>query len=50
MYLMCCLHHVLGEATIGLMSGVLGTHGYARGARTTGHVVAPEPSHTKRWV
>jgi hypothetical protein len=35
---------------MGLMSGVLGMHGYARGARATGHVAAPEPSHTRRRV
>jgi hypothetical protein len=29
---------------MGMMSGVLGTHGYARGPRATRHVVAPEPS------
>jgi hypothetical protein len=33
-----------------LMSGVLGTHGYARGPRTTRHVAAPKPSHTRRRV
>jgi hypothetical protein len=50
MHLMRCLHRVPSEATMGLMSSVLGTHEYARGARTTGHVVAPEPSRTKRRV
>jgi hypothetical protein len=35
---------------MGLMSGVLGTHGHARGLRATGHVAALEPSHTKRRV
>jgi hypothetical protein len=35
---------------MGLMSGVLGTHGYARGPRATGHVAALEPSRTRRRV
>jgi hypothetical protein len=35
---------------MGLMSGVLGTHGHARGPRVTGHVAASEPSRTRRWV
>jgi hypothetical protein len=35
---------------IGLMSGVLGTHGYARGTRATRYVVVPEPSRTRRRV
>jgi hypothetical protein len=47
---MRCLHRVPGEAMMGLMSGVLGMHGYARGPRATGQVVAPEPSRTRRRV
>jgi hypothetical protein len=48
MHLMRCLRHVPGEAMMGLMSGVLGTHEYAPGSRATGHVAALEPSRT-RW-
>jgi hypothetical protein len=44
------LHRVLGEAMMGLMSGVLGTHEYIWGSRATGHVVATEPSRTRRRV
>jgi hypothetical protein len=33
-----------------LMSSVLGMHGHARGLWATGHVVAPEPSRTRRRV
>jgi hypothetical protein len=44
------MHCVPGEAMMGLMSGVMGTHGYARGPRATGHVAAPEPSRTRRRV
>jgi hypothetical protein len=47
---MCYLHRVPGEAMMGLMSGILGTHGYAWGLRATGHVVALEPSYTRRLV
>jgi hypothetical protein len=50
MHLMCCLHRVPGEAMMSLMSGVLGTHGHARGPRATGHVTAPKPSRTGRRV
>jgi hypothetical protein len=39
-----------GEAMVDLMSDILGTHGYTRGPRATGHMVAPEPSRTRRWV
>jgi hypothetical protein len=39
---------VPGEAMMGLMSGVLRMHGYARGPRATKHVAAPEPSRTRR--
>jgi hypothetical protein len=35
---------------MGLMLGILGKHGYAWGPRATGHVVAPEPSRTRRRV
>jgi hypothetical protein len=35
---------------MGLMSGILGTHEYVWGLRATGHVVATEPSCTRRWV
>jgi hypothetical protein len=33
-----------------LMSNVLRTHEDVRGLRATGHVTAPEPSCTRRWV
>jgi hypothetical protein len=49
-HLMCWLHRMPGEAMMGLMSGVLGTHGYTRWPRATGHVVAPEPSRTRRRI
>jgi hypothetical protein len=35
---------------IGLMSGVLGMHGYTWGLRATRHVADPEPSLARRWV
>jgi hypothetical protein len=33
-----------------LMSGALGTHGHTQGPRATGHMAAPEPSHSRRRV
>jgi hypothetical protein len=50
MHLMRCLHRVPDETMISLMLSVLGTHEHIRGSRATGHVVAPEPSSTKRLV
>jgi hypothetical protein len=47
---MHCLHRVPDEAMMGLMSGVLRTHGYAQGPRATGHVAAPEASRTRRRI
>jgi hypothetical protein len=38
------------QAMMDLMSGIMGMDGHARGMRATGHVAAPEPSHTRRWV
>jgi hypothetical protein len=40
---MRCLQRVPSEAMISLMSGILGTHGHARGPRATGHMAALEP-------
>jgi hypothetical protein len=47
---MRCLHRVPSEAMMSLKSGVLGTHGHARGLRATGHVAAPDPSRTRSRV
>jgi hypothetical protein len=49
-HLMRCLHRVPSEAMMSLKSGVLGTHGHARGPRATGHVAAPDPSRTRSRV
>jgi hypothetical protein len=38
------------EVMMGLMLGILRTHGYAWGPRALGHVAALEPSHTRRQV
>jgi hypothetical protein len=48
MHLMRCLQRVPSEAMISLMSGILGTHGHARGPRATGHMAAPEPPPAPR--
>jgi hypothetical protein len=45
---MYCLHRVLGEAMMSLMPDILKTHGHVRGPRATGHMVATEPSRTRR--
>jgi hypothetical protein len=45
---MRCMHGMPSEAMISLMSGILGKHRHAWGLRATGHVVYPEPSHTRR--
>jgi hypothetical protein len=50
MHLMRYLYRVPGEAMMGLMSGVLGMHEHTWGPRTTGHMAAPKPSHTRRRV
>jgi hypothetical protein len=38
------------EVMMGLMLGILRTHGYAWGPRSLGHVAALDPSHTRRQV
>jgi hypothetical protein len=49
-HLMRYLHRVPGEVMMGLLSSVLGMHGYARGLRATRHVAAPELTRTRRRV
>jgi hypothetical protein len=49
-YLMRYLHRVASDAMMGLMSGILGMHGHVQELRSTGHVVASEPSRTRRRV